>query len=169
MEVRITDRTKRVQNAKGEFVTVYQIMAVKDFEVAVWNGKSKRFKLKKIKMGEYGGFVELGVVIGSKAWIHKNTIIFGKSRFYGVSCGYARIEDSIIHRGTIVSGRAIIRKSSIGHDVIISGTTSIFYSEVKDNSTIIGTILRYSKVESNLALKCAGVIENKRVVKAEHE
>lgn len=155
---RLTRKARRVKKESGEVVLAYQIKAIKDFSITILEGKN--LKTKRIKKGTLGGYAEACVNIADYAWVDQETILLGKTNFSGVTCGYARIENSDIGIGTIISGKAIISDSSIGEFVTISGHTSLKKTKVLDESIIVGTPVRNSKIGYNVTIKCAGAIDN---------
>ena len=152
----------KVKTPSERLTTVYRVKATEDFNITIFNGID--YQTEKIKKGDLGGYVEKGVILGDKSWVHNDSIIFGKSRFDGVTCGYARIENSTIDEGSIIGDRTIITGSVVGQNTTISGTTSIKDSSVQDNVLIIGTIVRRSKVVSGSTIKCAGTIVEQEII-----
>lgn len=161
---KLTNKMKRFRREDtGEAVILYQIRAIKDFDIITLNGI--QYEKRRIKKGTFGGFVENTVKLGHRAWIGQDAILLGDTAFSGVCTGYARIYDSVIGEGAIIAGRAIIEKSSIGNSVTISGTTSLKKSSVSDGAFVIGTAVRYSKIGEKATIKCAGVIEKEEIEK----
>lgn len=154
--VKLTKRLQKVKTPSERLVTVYQIKATQDFTIVIYNGID--YQTEKIKKGDLGGYVEEGVILGENSWLHADSIIFGKSRFDGVTCGYVRIEDSMVDEGSIIGGRTIITNSTIGKSTTVAGTTSIKDSKVQNKALIIGTIIRESRVREGAVIKCAGTI-----------
>lgn len=161
----VTKLTNKIRKFKredtGEVVVLYQLKAVKDFKITILDGKE--YKTRYIRKGTLGGYVEGGVFLEEYSWVDQDAILFGNTIFHGVCCGYARIYDSIIGKGTIIAGRSIINDSTIGDFVTISGTTSLKNTKVLDESLIVGTAIRNSKIGKRVTVKCAGVIENEEV------
>ena len=158
---KLTNINMKVKTPSERLATVFQIKATEDFEVLVFNGID--YQKEKIHKGELGGFVEKGVILGDNSWLHSDSIIFGNTRFEGVTCGYARIEDSTVNKGTIIGGRTIIVDSSIGEDATIYGTNKIKGSKIHDEAKIVEAIIRQSVITKGAVVKCAGTIKNETV------
>ncbi|MBR3132200.1 hypothetical protein IKG33_02220 [Candidatus Saccharibacteria bacterium] len=161
MGIELTSKAKKVKTPSDRIAIVYQIRATEDFDVTIFDGTE--YKVEHIRKGDLGGYVEKNVMLGRDAWLFKNAIIFGNSRFNGVACGFTRIDSSTINRGAIIAGRAIIISSFIGNSTTIAGTTSIKNSRILSGSLIVGTVIRFSKIHSGTTIKCAGVIAKEEV------
>lgn len=161
MKVALSKEIRLVRNSAGELVEVRRVRAVEDFTVAVFDGSD--YSTVQIHQGQLGGYIQVATVtVGEDAWLNKDTIVLGNSTFAGVTHGYAKIEDSNIGRGTIITGGgAIIERSTVGENVSIFGKISIKGSKIKDGATIIGsTIVRNSDIGKNATLKAAGLLEH---------
>lgn len=162
--IELTKNTKRVRNSKGELVTVYQVCAVEDFPVRIYDGSCHHDVI--IRKGQLGGYAEKSAIVGPQAWLNKRVVILGSSEFYGVATSerHSEVEDSHVGAGSTISGSgAVIRHSVIGKDNTIFGSVRIFNTSVGDNATIIGTVVYDSEIGNNASVECAGVVRAKTI------
>lgn len=124
MKYAITTKSQKV-TIKGRERTVYQIMAVKDFVIEVWNNNG--VFTKKIHAGDLGGYIETVKNLSQEGtcWVANGSIVCDNA----VVVGDAYIGKSIIIADSVrVTGKAKISKNCELYDFV----------EVTDNAIICG-------------------------------
>ena len=158
----LTEERRVIHAWYGREITLYRIVAVKDFEVKalqnvrVFVGNDPRLKkkivAKHIKAGDHGGWIESEANLSQlgDAWVDKGAVVFDK----------AIIKDNAWVGGkkTAVAGRVIVADNSIifsdDRDANITHCTNVA-GDIK--------IIGYSKITSSLAGE--GIVRNQFINK----